>query len=110
MLDADATGKPRYEDALKVAAGRHDLSVIKVTDPSEKGLPSVGFVNVKDSETGRSMWVNTSSSRTRKAYAQWFSTLASAEKQLFNRYKVDNVEIATDSDYVKGLMALFTRR
>ena len=110
MLDADATGKPRYEDALKVAAGRHDLSVIKVTDPSEKGLPSVGFVNVKDSETGRSMWVNTSSSRTRKAYAQWFSTLASAEKQLFNRYKVDNVEIATDSDYVKGLMALFTGR
>ncbi|MCR4570868.1 MAG: DUF58 domain-containing protein [Bacteroidales bacterium] len=110
MLDADASGKPRYEDALKVAAGRHDLSVIKVTDPGEKALVNVGFVNVKDSETGRSMWVNTASAATRRAYSQWFSTLASAEKQLFNRYKVDNVEIATDSDYVKGLMALFNRR
>ncbi len=110
MLDADAAGHPRYEDALKVAAGRHDLSVIKVTDPGEKALVNVGFVNVKDSETGRSMWVNTASAATRRAYSQWFSTLASAEKQLFNRYKVDNVEIATDSDYVKGLMALFNRR
>ena len=110
MLDADAAGHPRYEDALKVAAGRHDLSVIKVTDPGEKALVNVGFVNVKDSETGRSMGVNTASAATRRAYSQWFSTLASAEKQLFNRYKVDNVEIATDSDYVKGLMALFNRR
>ena len=110
MLDADAAGHPRYEDALKVAAGRHDLSVIKVTDPGEKALVNVGFVNVKDSETGRSMWVNTASAATRRAYSQWFSSLASAEKQLFNRYKVDNVEIATDSDYVKGLMALFNRR
>ena len=110
MLDADAAGHPRYEDALKVAAGRHDLSVIKVTDPGERALVNVGFVNVKDSETGRSMWVNTASAATRRAYSQWFSTLASAEKQLFNRYKVDNVEIATDSDYVKGLMALFNRR
>ena len=110
MLDADAAGHPRYEDALKVAAGRHDLSVIKVTDPGEKALVNVGFVNVKDSETGRSMWVNTASAATRRAYSQWFSSLASAEKQLFNRYKVDNVEIATDSDYVKGLIALFNRR
>ena len=54
--------------------------------------------------------MNTASAATRRAYSQWFSTLASAEKQLFNRYKVDNVEIATDSDYVKGLMALFNRR
>ena len=30
LLDATAEGEPRYEDALKVAAGRHDLSVIKV--------------------------------------------------------------------------------
>ena len=125
MLDADASGKPRYEDALldatpdarpryedalKVAAGRHDLSVIKVFDPRERSLAPVGLINIKDSETGRSAWVNTGSAATRRAYSQWFSTLAGAEQQLFNRYKVDHVEIATDSDYVKGLMALFAKR
>ena len=110
MLDADANGKPRYEDALKVAAGRHDLSVIKVFDPRERSLVPVGLINIKDSETGRSAWVNTDSARARRAYSEWFSHLAAAEQQLFNRYKVDHVEIATNSDYVKGLMALFAGR
>ena len=110
MLDADASGHPRYEDAMKVAAGRHDLSVIKVFDPRERSLAPVGLINIKDSETGRSAWVNTDSAAVRRAYGQWFTTLAGAEQQLFNRYKVDHVEIATDSDYVKGLMALFAKR
>jgi hypothetical protein len=54
--------------------------------------------------------VNTDSAAVRRAYGQWLTTLAGAEQQLFNRYKVDHVEIATDSDYVKGLMALFAKR
>ena len=110
MLDADAAGHPRYEDALKVAAGRHDLSVIKVFDPRERSLAPVGLINIKDSETGRSAWVNTDSSTVRSRYSRWFSDLARSEEQLFNRYKVDHVDIATDSDYVKGLMALFAKR
>ena len=110
MLDADAAGRPRYEDALKVAAGRHDLSVIKVCDPRERSLAPVGLVNVKDSETGRSSWVNTGSASVRRAYAQWFGTLAAAEQQLFNRYKIGNVEISTDADYVRSLMNFFAKR
>ena len=35
MIDADKDGNPRWEDALKVAAGRHELSVLKVHDPRE---------------------------------------------------------------------------
>ncbi len=110
MLDADAAGRPRYEDALKVAAGRHDLSVIKVCDPRERSLAPVGLVNVKDSETGRSAWVNTGSASVRRSYAQWFGTLAAAEQQLFNRYKIGSVEISTDADYVRSLMNFFAKR
>ena len=110
MLDATPDGHPRYEDALKVAAGRHDLSVIKVFDPRERTLAPVGLINVVDSETGRSAWVNTDSAAVRNRYSRWFSDLARSEEQLFNRYKVDHVDIATDSDYVKGLMALFAKR
>ena len=32
------------------------------------------------------------------------------ERHLFNLYKIDSVDISTDDDYVKGLMALFARR
>ena len=110
LLDVDAEGNPRYEEGLKVAAGRHDLSVIKVHDPREKELPAVGLVHVKDSETGRASWVNTDSRRVRDTYARWFADLSDREKALFNKYGIDNVDIATDSDYVKGLMALFAHR
>ena len=110
MLDVDDQGNPRYEDALKVAVNRHELAVIKVHDPRERTLPAVGLVHVKDSETGRTFWVNTDSRKMRSNYSKWFSDLNLKERHLFNRYKIDTVDIATDEDYVKGLMNLFARR
>ena len=110
LLDVDKDGNPNYEDALKVAVNRHDLSVIEVHDPRERTLPDVGFVHVKDSETMATCWVNTSDRRMRSMYSKWFSDLSSASSRLFLKYKVDNVSISTDSDYVKGLMAFFQRR
>ncbi|MCQ2183142.1 MAG: DUF58 domain-containing protein [Bacteroidales bacterium] len=110
MIDADADGNPRYEEGLKVAVGRHDISVIKVHDPREMEIPAVGLVHIKDSESGRGAWVNTDSRKVREGYAEWFRNLALKEEKLFNRYQIDNVDIATDADYVKGLMALFKKR
>ncbi len=110
LLDADSKGQPRYEDALKVAAGRHDLSVIKVHDPVDYNLPDVGIVNIKDSESGLSRWVDTSSARVRKSYSQWMEGLRESERHMFNLYNIDSVDISTDDDYVKGLMALFAKR
>ena len=110
MLDTDAAGNPRYEEALKVAVNRHDLSVIQVHDPRERALPAVGLVHVKDSETGAAAWIDTGSRKMRAAYERWFADLSAREESLLNKYQVDHVDIATDDDYVKGLMALFNRR
>jgi uncharacterized protein (DUF58 family) len=110
MLDVDENGAPRYEDALKVAVNRHDISVIRVYDPRERTIPDVGLVHVKDSETGRGAWVNTSSRSTRAAYEKWFRTVSESAAKLFNRYQVDSVDTATDEDYVKNLISLFHKR
>ena len=110
MLDVDENGAPRYEEALKVAVNRHDISVIRVFDPRERAIPDVGLVHVKDSETGRGAWVNTSSRSMRTAYENWFRTASESAAKLFNRYQVDSVDTATDQDYVKNLIALFHRR
>ena len=110
MIDADAQGNPRYEEALKVAVNRHDLSVIKVHDPRERALPAVGLVHIKDSETGEGAWIDTDSRKVRAAYERWFADLSARETGLLNKYQVDHVDIATDADYVKGLMALFAHR
>jgi Uncharacterized conserved protein (some members contain a von Willebrand factor type A (vWA) domain) len=110
MLDVDENGAPRYEDALKVAVNRHDISVIRVYDPRERTIPDVGLVHVKDSETGRGAWVNTSSRSTRAAYEKWFRSASECAVKLFNRYQVDSVDTATDEDYVKNLISLFHKR
>ncbi len=110
MLDANPDGSPRYEDALKVARNRHDISVIRVLDSRERTIPDVGLVHVKDSETGESAWINTSSKKTRSEYSRWFGAVEEGERKLFNRYQIDSVDIATNQDYVKGLMTFFGRR
>lgn len=110
MLDVNPDGSPRYEDALKIAASRHDLSVIRVHDRRERSIPDVGLVNLKDSETGEDAWVNTSSRKMRAAYSAWFSNVDSRATSLFGRYGIDNVDIATDEDYAKALMGFFRKR
>ena len=110
MIDVNRDGSPKYEDALKVAGNRHDLSVIEVYDPRERSIPDIGLVNIKDSETGESAWVNTSDRKMRLAYEEWFRNVEESSKKLFMKYNVDKVSIAVDEDYVKGLMALFKNR
>ena len=110
MLDVNKDGSPRYEEALKVAVNRHDLSVIEVYDPRERNIPNVGLIHIKDSETGKAAWVNTSDRKMRLAYEEWFRNVEQTSGRLFMKYNVDKVSIALDEDYVKGLMTLFKNR
>ncbi len=110
MLDVNSDGSPRYEEALKVAVNRHDLSVIEVYDPRERNLPDVGLIHIKDSETGQAAWVNTSDRKMRLAYEEWFRNKEQTSSRMFMKYNVDKVSISLDDDYVKGLMTLFKNR
>ncbi|MBO7584455.1 MAG: DUF58 domain-containing protein [Bacteroidales bacterium] len=110
MIDVDSQCNPRYEDALKVAADRHDISVINIYDRREREIPSIGLVNVLDAESGRQMWVDTSSKAMRASYEKWNADVREKTRQVLLRYRVDSVDIATDQDYVKGLISLFKHR
>ena len=107
LLDVDQQCKPNYEEALKIAVNRHDISVINVYDPRDRSIPDVGLIRVRDAESGKEMWVDTSSRQVRNHYNQWSIGVYDRAKQLFNKFKVDCVSISTDQDYVKGLIALF---
>ena len=110
LIDADADANPRYEEAIKVAANRHDISVVEVYDPLEREIPNVGLLNIKDSETGKTAWVDTGSRKVREAYGAWFASLRTNEDKLLSKYNIDRVKVAVDEDYVKALMMLFSQR
>ena len=110
LMDTDAEGHLRFEDALKIAANRHDISVINIYDKREKQLPDIGLVRVRDAETGATEWVDTSSRAMRKAYEKRARTFEEECRGVLQKYRIDNVSIATDQDYVKGLTSFFNSR
>ena len=110
LLDVDVNAAPKYEEALKIAANRHDLSVIEIYDPRERTLPDVGLVRVCDAESGAQRWINTSSASVRKSYSQWNEKVQAEAEKLFRKTKVESVSISTSDDYVKNLISFFKRK
>ncbi len=110
MIDVGADNRPKYEDAIKIAAGRHDLCVISVYDPRERELPDVGLIRIEESESNGEMWVDTSRRSVRDYYAKWNRSVQEHTTQIFRKYKIDSVSIGTNQDYVKGLVTLFKTR
>lgn len=110
LLDVGDSCTPNYEDALKVAINRHDISVVNIYDPRERELPNIGLVKVKDAETGGERWVDTSSAKVRRSYAEWNRKAFDSARNVFNKYNIDAVSIGTNQDYVKGLLTLFNKR
>jgi uncharacterized protein (DUF58 family) len=110
MLDFDANGQARFTDALKIAANKHDLAAIRLYDPRETELPKVGIMQLRDAESGKEIWVNTSSRKVRNNYAEWWRTADRNVTQALSKCRVDNVRICTSEDYVKPLVRLFESR
>ncbi len=110
FMDMREDGTVAFEDALKIAAGKHDLVGIRIYDRRETELPDVGFVEMRDAETGQKVWVDTASRRVREHYRESWEERSAEITRTLNRSKVDNVAVNTGEDYVKSLMKLFKRR
>ena len=102
--------QPSFEDALKVAGKKHDTIAIRIQDERESHLVPMGLVRVVDAETGKMMWVDTSSISVRNRFAENAKRKEEALQRVFAKCGVDTVRIFTDRSYVQPLMALFKRR
>ncbi|MCG8409774.1 MAG: DUF58 domain-containing protein [Bacteroidales bacterium] len=103
-------GIPCFDEAIRIANRKHDLIALKVYDKREKELPSVGIIRMKDAETGQYAWVDTTSLKLRRNYANWYKDMETSVNDTLVRAGVDFVSIATDQDYVKPLINLFKKR
>lgn len=99
-----------FEDALSIVAKKHDLVGIRVYDPLEREIPSVGLVRMRDAESGQMIWADTSSKSFRDNLNNWQIQHEKFLKNAFTRASVDLTTISTDQDYVPPLIELFKRR
>ncbi|MBE0641873.1 MAG: DUF58 domain-containing protein, partial [Bacteroidales bacterium] len=89
---------------------KHDLIAVRIGDPLEETLPSIGLMRVKDAETGNTQWIDTSSVSIQKAFSAWKQRQEEYLRDAFTRSGTDVVSIRTDQDYVRPLIDLFKRR
>jgi uncharacterized protein (DUF58 family) len=99
-----------FADALKIANHKHDVIALHIYDNREKELPDIGLLRLRDAETNRQIWIDTSDFNTRKKYKKSWLDHEVLLKDIFTRAAVDNTKISTGEDYVKPLLQLFKQR
>lgn len=99
-----------FDDALKIGNKKHDLIAVNIYDHRETEIPDVGMVRIRDAESGRQIWVDTSEKKVRESYRNWYTRQMNYLNDITLRSGVDLVRIRTDEDYVKPLIGLFKKR
>jgi uncharacterized protein (DUF58 family) len=99
-----------YEDALRIAAKKHDVIGIKIYDKMDMELPNAGLLQVQDAETGTAKWIDSSNAFVRQSYQQEFFRVTEYSTQAFKKAGSDLLHIRTGDDYVRVLQRFFLSR
>ncbi len=110
FLMSDFIDNHDYKQSLTIANKKHDVAAIQVYDKRDAELPDVGLMRVRDMETGRDQWVDTSSGKVRSAYKKYWYDRQQKMSDIMKRCGVDIASVTTDEDFVKSLLGLFRRR
>src|SRR4029077_16740198 len=92
------------------AARRHDTIALRVVDPREHELPASGLLSLEDVELGKRRFVDSSSRRLRREYAQAAADRAQAFQRWCANSGVQAFTMMTDTDPIVPLIELFSRR
>jgi uncharacterized protein (DUF58 family) len=101
---------PRAERALAICNQRHDLIALTVADPREHELPDVGFVSLRDAETGEIIELDTRHRRVRALFEKVTAQRSEELSEKLKRAGVDELPIRTNEDYLTSLRRFFHMR
>ncbi|GAA4305090.1 DUF58 domain-containing protein [Aestuariibaculum suncheonense] len=99
-----------YNHTMKIVAGKHDVTGIRIYDKREEEIPNLGVVQMQDEETGEYMLVNTSSKKVRLNYAKYYQEKVNYYKESFNKAGAGTIDCRVDESYVKKMLGYFKRR
>ena len=99
-----------FEAPLRVAAKRHDLVTISVSDPREELIPQIGLVELEDAETGETVLFDTRNKRAMEMYGRERAAQRARLDELFRSTGVDEIRVSTESGYVAPIVKFFRKR
>lgn len=110
FIISDFYARRNFDKQLMICSNKHDVVAIQVYDAFAKMLPDVGLMKINDLETGHEMYIDTSDRKLRAAHIKYWHDREKELDSLFKRCNVDSISLATDEDFVKGLIHLFKMR
>ena len=99
-----------FEKSLRLTSRKHDLTIIRMSDPAEEELPYVGLLTLRDPETGQVSLINTRSKGLKERWKAYQEEHISYLSDLVKRAGVDLVVLSTAGPVVEPLMRLFEQR
>ncbi|HJS73906.1 MAG TPA: DUF58 domain-containing protein [Vicinamibacteria bacterium] len=99
-----------FEKPLAVAAKKHDLISILISDPAEAEIPGVGLVELEDAESGRRLLVDTSDRKAMAAFHRAALERARLRHQELNGMGIDVIHVDTAVPYDRPLLRFFEMR
>ena len=99
-----------YEQTLKIASKKHDITGIRVYDIREEKMPNIGMVPMLDAETGVTQLINTGSKEVRLNYEKYYHDKVAYFKDMFSKSGSGVVNTRVDENYVKKLLGYFKSR
>jgi uncharacterized protein (DUF58 family) len=96
-----------FNKELAVVSQRYDMVVLRCLDQYEVNLPSVGFLYLQDSETGKNLLV-----RLKKSHKieKFFDQRIKNQDSYFRKYGIDCLDLKTDKPFIDPLIHFFARR
>ena len=99
-----------YSKSVQLLSKKHDLTGVRIFDLFEKKLQKSGLLFVNDAETGRKLWINSSSKKVRDSYNLSYRKNADYFKNTFSKNGAGAIALSTNDEYVKTLLNYFKNR
>jgi uncharacterized protein (DUF58 family) len=99
-----------YSIYCKMLALKHQLIAIRVYDERELGLPKLGWAKLKEAESKREKWVNTSSIKLKNGLNDNFISVENYLKQAFNTQPNNILTINTGENVIEKLLKFMGSR
>jgi len=110
LVISDFISTPGWERALSGLGRRHEVVMLRITDPREFDLPAVGMVYVEDPETGEQLLIDTDDAQFRARLAAVAAEREEALRAAAASAGAELYSVSTEEDLVSALVRVAALR
>ena len=92
---------------LATLARRHDVVAVRVFDQREREFPKIGYLNLKDAESGEETIIDSSSESFRQSFQQNLDQMDLNWERFLNLSGIEHMDIPTNETYMDVINRFF---